>query len=72
MSLDLGLAVQVHSIAEEYAYITAHPCSCGGRWRVTAQAVLKDTQGRYYDRLDVICRKCGKHRSFSFHLRSLQ
>jgi len=68
MSLDYGAAVLVNSVAEEHTYIAAHPCPCGGRWRVRLQALLKGAKGRHYDRVDAICRQCGEYRTFLFDI----
>ncbi len=66
MSIDFGAAIQVHSVAEEYAYVLAHPCTCGGRWRLRMQALLRGPQGRHYDQLDVECLRCGARKSWLF------
>ncbi len=59
--------VVVTSIAEEYAYLTAQPCSsCAGPWQVERQALVKDEQGTLVDQIDVICRRCGASCSFLF------
>ena len=71
MSLDYGAAVLVNSVAEEHTYIAAHPCSCGGRWRVRLQTLLKGAKGRHYDRVDAVCRQCGEHRTFLFDISSV-
>ncbi len=67
MTLDYGEAVCVTCASEEYEYILAHLCpSCGGRWKVRMQALLKDAEGHHYDRVDVICRQCRQRRAFLF------
>ncbi len=60
-------AVPVDRIADEYAHIGAHSCAtCGGRWKVRMQALMKDAQGHHYDRVDVVCAKCGQRKAFLF------
>ncbi len=69
MTLNYGEAVCVACASEEYDYIRAHACpSCGGRWKVRMQALLKDADGHHYDRVDVICRQCGQRRAFLFDI----
>ena len=71
MPLDYSEAVSVNGIPDEYAYLSAHPCpSCGGRWKVRMQALLKDAQGHHYDRIDVICRQCNFCKAFLFDIHS--
>ncbi len=66
-----GEAIRVTSMSDEYEYISAHPCpNCGGRWKVRMQALLKDAQGRHYDRVDVICRQCKRCQAFLFDIDS--
>jgi hypothetical protein len=71
MSLDYSTAIPVHSVVEEHGHIAAHPCSCNGQWRVILQALLKGAQGRHYDRVDAVCRKCGARRTFLFDISSI-
>ena len=69
MAVDYSTAVPVNSVSDEHAYIAAHPCpTCGGRWRLRVQALLKGAQGRHYDRVDAICRQCGCRRTFLFDI----
>jgi hypothetical protein len=66
---DFGEAVPVSRVSDEYAYISAHRCPvCGGRWKVRMQALLKDAQGRHYDRVHVICRQCATRKAFLFDI----
>lgn len=60
-------AIAVDSVGQEYAHIAATPCGCGGRWRVTGQALLS-RQGGFYDRLEVVCTQCGETRVFLFDI----
>ncbi len=65
-------AVPVNRVADEYAYIGAHPCpTCGGRWKVRMQALMKDAQGHHYDRVDVACVQCGECKAFLFDVTCL-
>jgi hypothetical protein len=69
MVLDYGEAIRINCVSEEHEYISAHPCPiCGGRWRVRMQALLADSQGHHYDRVDVICRQCRRRQAFLFDI----
>ncbi len=71
MVLDYGEAIHISSVPEEYEYISTHPCPmCGGRWKVRMQALLADSQGHHYDRVDVICRQCRRRQAFLFDIDS--
>ena len=64
---DYSEAIPVSRVSDEYAHISAHRCPvCDGRWKVRAQALLKDAQGRHYDRIDVICQQCAARKAFLF------
>jgi hypothetical protein len=72
MAIDYSESVQVNSVSEEHDYISGHPCpTCGGRWKVRMQALLKDAGGRHYDRMDVICRQCRHRSAFLFDVGSV-
>jgi hypothetical protein len=71
MVLDYGESVSVSEVSDEYDHITENPCpACGGRWKVRMQALLKDSEGRHYDRIDVICRRCRRRQAFLFDINS--
>jgi len=68
---DYSEAVPVSCVLDEYAYISARTCPvCGGRWKVLRQALLKDAQGRHYDRIHVICCRCATRKAFLFDIGS--
>jgi hypothetical protein len=69
---DYSEAIPVSRVSDEYAYVSAHPCPiCGGRWRIRMQALLKDAQGRHYDRVHVICCQCATRKAFLFDVSSV-
>ena len=59
-------AIIVESIAAERTYIAAHPCACGGAWKVEQQALLFDTDRKPHDQLRVSCPACGASSEFWF------
>jgi len=67
MTFDPREAIPVDNVGQEYAHVTATPCACGGCWRVTGQALLLH-EGRYYDRLEVVCTRCGETGVFLFDI----
>jgi hypothetical protein len=69
MSFDFNLAVPVSCVAEEYEHVAAHPCErCGHAWQVRMQALVRDGEGRHYDRVDVVCPRCDSCEAFLFDL----
>lgn len=52
-------AITVESIAAERAYVAAHPCACGGAWKVGQQALFFDSERKPYDQLLLSCDACG-------------
>lgn len=60
MSVDSAQARRVGSIAEEYRELGRQRCACGGRFALLFQALVRDEQGRPYDRLFARCRSCGQ------------
>jgi hypothetical protein len=67
MTIDPRQAIPVDSVGQEYALVAAAACACGGRWRVTCQALLSH-EGRCYDRLEVACPRCGQTGAFLFDI----
>jgi hypothetical protein len=59
---------RVREVAEEYAWIAAHPCDCGGRWQLHIQHALKAHRA-IIDVLAVRCERCGADRTFRFEIR---
>jgi hypothetical protein len=59
----------VMDIPEEYDWIRAHPCDCGGSWSVIQQSI-----GRWpgaashmkYDVLEMSCESCARRANFHF------
>jgi hypothetical protein len=60
-------AIPVDNVGQEYAYIAATPCACGGSQHVTGQALVS-YEGRYYDQLEVVCTRCGQRGVFLFDI----
>lgn len=58
----------VRSVAEEYMWLAASRCACGGAWRVLRQHALRGPRG-IIDVLDARCASCGGEGSFRFELR---
>ena len=57
--------IRVHSIPQEYWYLSRTPCDCGGKLETTHQELVeKDSVPT--DRLTVKCDNCGRERAFSF------
>jgi hypothetical protein len=59
---------RVREVSEEYAWIGANRCACGGVWDVEAQRAF-GISGGFVDELDVTCEACGVSRTFTFELR---
>jgi hypothetical protein len=59
---------RVREVEEEYAWIAANPCGCGGRWQVHIQHALKAHRA-IVDVLAVRCERCGADRTFRFEIR---
>lgn len=64
MSIENAIAVE--SIAAERAYLAAHPCACGGAWKVSQQALVFDEARKPHDQLRATCQGCGDTGEFWF------
>lgn len=66
----LAAAVEVEWPREEYEWLEAHPCLCGGAWTVLSQRLvhrdLNERGSRMTDRLNVRCNRCGRETSYFF------
>jgi hypothetical protein len=55
---------------EEYLWLEAHPCRCGGRWDLRVQHLVHNGRNergsRMTDQLDVRCEDCGRDAQFFF------
>lgn len=60
-------AIQVESVAQEYGLIRRQRCDCGGRFRLTRQALLTHENVRY-DLIEVRCVACREARTFLFNV----
>lgn len=63
-------AIEVASPGEEYEWLQAHPCLCGGDWRLQVQRLVRSEQNergsRMTDQLDVRCTQCRRTGRFFF------
>lgn len=56
-------------IAREYSVVTRLKCPCGEeKYEVKMQALCQAADGSPFDRMDLVCRACGAHRSIAFDL----
>lgn len=66
-------ALGVEFVSREYDWLLAHPCRCGGAWRLVVQSCIEraDTPDGYlmHDELKVRCEFCAARRSFFFKVR---
>ncbi|MFN8627068.1 MAG: hypothetical protein U0587_13940 [Candidatus Binatia bacterium] len=70
MAQKLETPITVKSVGAEYAYLRAHPCTCGGAWRVERQAVMPPSEDSVFvDSLSVRCEACGSESSVVFRLK---
>lgn len=60
-------AVSVNSIREEYDYIRAHPCECGGAWDRQRQALIFSDEKIPFDQISVKCHSCARDGEFWFN-----
>jgi hypothetical protein len=61
--------IQVSDVKEEYAWLKAHPCECGGSWSLVMQSVGKLPGAPKHvrlDQLEVSCSGCSRQASFLF------
>jgi len=61
-------ARRIREVEEEYAWVAANPCGCGGRWRLQLMHA-QTTFGNLIDELAVQCETCGADRTFRFEFR---
>lgn len=62
-----GKPIPVASVAQEYELIRSARCPCGGRWEAGTQVAYFDPAiGKYCDRIEVTCLKCGQSREIHF------
>ena len=57
--------IRVHSVPQEYWYLSRTPCDCGGKFALVHQELVGSDRGPI-DRLTVECNKCGTGRVFAF------
>ncbi len=60
-------AVKVNSIREEYEYIAAQRCPCGGPYARQGQALHFDDDQVPHDRITVQCTSCGTTAEYWFN-----
>jgi hypothetical protein len=70
MDPDLGRAIQVRSIAEEYQHLHRQRCPCAGHYQLVHQALVQDALGRPHDLLHCRCTACGATYTFVFDVSS--
>jgi hypothetical protein len=61
--------IRVADIPEEYNWMKAHPCECGGSWSVVQQATGKWPGAPAHMKYDVIetsCKGCARRANFHF------
>jgi hypothetical protein len=61
--------IPVTDIPEEYSFMKAHPCECGGGWSILVQSVGKWPGAPAHLKYDVIqasCKSCGRKSNFHF------
>jgi hypothetical protein len=69
MGLNSGAAIKVDSVSQEYNHIGLQRCACGGRWRPTSQALLREGD-KHFDLIKAVCQKCGLETEFLFDVSS--
>lgn len=66
----IAAAVEVEAPRDEYEWLDAHPCLCGGAWTVLSQRLVhrdsNERGSRMTDRLNVGCNRCGREKSHFF------
>jgi hypothetical protein len=63
--------ISVASVPEEYAWLEANPCECGGRWDLVAQSVTSRPglpEHLKVDQLEVTCDNCGRMSVYLFQV----
>ena len=59
--------ISVDSVREEYEYMEAHKCACGGKWELDMQAARDGpAPGILIDEMNVHCHNCGQKSTFRF------
>ena len=61
--------IRVHSVPQEYWYLSRTPCDCGGKFEMVQQETGRSDRGPC-DRLTVKCDDCGRGRVFVFDVSS--
>ena len=71
MSTQTPPPVDVPTVDDEYSYLEARRCACGGAWKLTLQSALPDLRdpGLVVDTLEVRCAACGRDERFRFRVR---
>jgi catechol 2,3-dioxygenase-like lactoylglutathione lyase family enzyme len=63
--------LRVDSVADEYSYIAALPCSrCGGHYQVARQSLSAPRDNTPMDIIEVVCLQCGQSGSLYFDMSS--
>ena len=64
-----GNPIPVTSVKQEYEFIRVTSCPCGGSWEPGTQVAYFDPPlGKYCDRIEVTCLKCGQSRAVHFDI----
>jgi hypothetical protein len=61
--------IRVTDIPEEYEWMKAHPCECGGAWSPGIQSVGKwpgAPEHMKYDLIEASCERCARRLNFHF------
>jgi hypothetical protein len=59
--------IAADSVADEYEYMEANKCACGGKWELDIQAARHGSApGIMIDQMDVHCSNCGQKHAFRF------
>jgi hypothetical protein len=67
MACKPGDTMAVNHVDEEYRYLRAALCECGGSWKPHRQALMH-IDGRPHDKLSPVCTSCGKEGRFVFDI----
>lgn len=66
---DVADAIEVASVADEYAFLALQRPDCGGSYQQATQALV-GIRGVSYDRLDMRSTKCGTGKTFLYDISS--
>ncbi|MCH7505145.1 hypothetical protein IID04_05900 [PVC group bacterium] len=66
---DFKKAIKVASVLEEYRIVSEKKCFCGGKFERKEQALLQHGT-KYYDKLRILCKKCGFADTLIFDINS--